>query len=111
MLDQLQLDGRSLAEAWTTSADVESTKPAPDLVKAALAKVDGEPAEAILIGDTPWDVRAASAAGVPTITVRTGGFGPDELREAGAIAVYESVAELLERLDETPLRLKAPAGS
>ena len=56
-----------------------------------------------MIGDTPWDVRAASNADVPTIAVLTGGFSADELREAGAVAVYDSVVALLERLDETPL--------
>ena len=56
-----------------------------------------------MVGDTPWDVKAAKSAGVQTLTVRTGGFGDDELREAGAVAVFESVAELGERLDQTPL--------
>jgi HAD superfamily hydrolase (TIGR01509 family) len=98
------LDARELADAWTTSADVEATKPAPDLVHAALDAVDGSPDEAVLVGDTPWDVRAALKAGVPTLAVRTGGFGADELREAGAAAVFESVDELRSRLDETALR-------
>ncbi|MGN6167499.1 MAG: HAD family hydrolase, partial [Solirubrobacteraceae bacterium] len=57
------LDGRELADAWTTSADVESTKPAPDLVHAALERVDGSAANAVMIGDTPWDVHAAGKAG------------------------------------------------
>jgi phosphoglycolate phosphatase-like HAD superfamily hydrolase len=67
-------------------------------------RVSGSADEAVMIGDTPWDVRAASNAGVPTLTVRTGGFGDDELREAGAIAVFESVAELRAQLDQTPLK-------
>lgn len=97
------LDARELAHAWTTSADVESTKPAPDLVHAALERSGGRAEEAVMIGDTTWDVRAAEKAGVGTIAVRTGGFGVDELRESGALVVFESVAELRERLDETPL--------
>ena len=97
------LDARELADGWTTSADVEATKPEPDLVKAALDRVDGQPGDAVMIGDTPWDVRAARKAGVETIAVRTGGFGVDELRESGAVAVFESVAELCDRLDRTPL--------
>ena len=97
------LDARHLADAWTTSADVEATKPQPDLVKAALARVDGQPEDAVMVGDTPWDVRAARKAGVDTITVRTGGFGVDELRESGAVAVFESVAELCSALDQTAL--------
>lgn len=98
------LRARELADAWTTSADVESTKPEPDLVHAALARVDADPAQAVMVGDTPWDVQAALAAGVSTLAVMTGGFAEQELREAGAVAVYESVAELCQRLDETPLR-------
>jgi HAD superfamily hydrolase (TIGR01509 family) len=95
------LDARELADSWTTSADVEATKPEPDLVKAALARVDGDNGEAVMVGDTPWDVRAAKKAGVDTVAVRTGGFGVDELRESGAVAVFESVAELCAGLDGT----------
>jgi HAD superfamily hydrolase (TIGR01509 family) len=97
------LDARELAEAWTTSGDVEQTKPEPDLVKAALERAAADPSEAVMVGDTPWDVEAAKRAGVPTITVRTGGFGVDELRESGAVAVFESVADLCAHLDDTPL--------
>ena len=97
------LDARELADAWTTSADVESTKPAPDLVSAALERVGGSPDDAVMIGDTPWDVEAAAKAGVPTVAVRTGGFAVSELEEAGAKAVFESVAELCQKLDETAL--------
>ena len=95
------LDARELADGWTTSADVEKTKPHPDLVCAALEKVETD--EAVMIGDTPWDIKAARAVDVPTIAVRTGGFGADELTGAGAVAVYESVAALRDDLDETPL--------
>jgi phosphoglycolate phosphatase-like HAD superfamily hydrolase len=98
------LDARELADGWTTSADVESTKPAPDLVNAAMARVDGDPADAVMVGDTPWDVKAAAGADVPTLAVVTGGFSEAELQDAGAAAVFESVAELRERLDSTPLR-------
>jgi HAD superfamily hydrolase (TIGR01509 family) len=98
------LDARDLADAWTTSDDVESTKPAPDLVHAAVARVDSDPSDAVMVGDTPWDVKAAGAAEVPTLAVVTGGFSEAELRDAGAAEVYESVSELRDRLDETPLR-------
>jgi HAD superfamily hydrolase (TIGR01509 family) len=97
------LDARSLADGWTSSADVESTKPEPDLVHAALQKADADAADAVMIGDTPFDVEAAKRAGVPTIAVLTGGFSEAELREAGAVEVFESVAELRERLGETAL--------
>jgi HAD superfamily hydrolase (TIGR01549 family) len=95
------LDARGLADGWTTSGDVEATKPQPDLVLAALEKVEGD--GAVLVGDTTWDAKAASGAGVATIGVLTGGFSADELRAAGAISVFESVQELRERLSETPL--------
>jgi HAD superfamily hydrolase (TIGR01509 family) len=98
------LDARELADAWTTSADVEATKPQPDLVNAALERVGGSAADAVMVGDTPWDVHAARGAGVDTITVLTGGFAIEELRESGAVAVFESVADLHTQLDETPLR-------
>lgn len=96
------LDVRELVDAWTTSEDVEKTKPSPDLVHAALAKLGRD--DGVMIGDTPWDVRAAAKAGVPTIAVRTGGFSAEELQEAGAVNVFESIDELRGRLDETPLR-------
>ena len=94
------LDARALVDGWTDSGDVEATKPAPDLIEAALAKAGG--GKAVLIGDSTWDCEAAKAAKVKTICVRTGGFGADELRDAGAIAVYESLGELRERLGDTP---------
>jgi HAD superfamily hydrolase (TIGR01509 family) len=97
------LDARELADGWTTSADVKETKPQPDLVNAALECSGGSADEAVMVGDTPWDVRAAENAGVKTLTVRTGGFGDDELRDAGALEVFESVAELRAKLDQTPL--------
>src|SRR5579863_1071471 len=98
------LKARELADAWTTSADVEATKPEPDLVRAALERVGGSPEDAVMIGDTPWDVHAADGAGVPTIAVLTGGFAIEELRESGAAEVFESVAELCASLDRTALR-------
>jgi HAD superfamily hydrolase (TIGR01509 family) len=90
------LEARELVDGWTTAADVERTKPEPDLVRAALEKAGGE-GPALMIGDTVWDVKAAAAAGVPTLAVLTGGFSEAELREAGAVQVVESIGEL--RLD------------
>jgi HAD superfamily hydrolase (TIGR01509 family) len=98
------LDARELADAWTSSADVEATKPEPDLVKSALEKAGGRDGQAVMIGDTPWDIEAAKRADVPTLAVLTGGFGADELREAGALDVFESVGELCTKLEQTPLR-------
>ncbi len=95
------LDARELVDGWTTSADVDSTKPEPDLVRAALDQLDS--GEAVMVGDTPWDVEAAEKAGVPTIAVLTGGFSEAELREAGAVAVFTSIVELRQGLGSTPL--------
>jgi HAD superfamily hydrolase (TIGR01509 family) len=95
------LDARGLADAWTSAGDVEQTKPAPDLVEAALERVGGGPA--VMVGDSTWDCRAAANAGVETIAVLTGGFSEEELRDAGAIAVFKSIEELRQRLSETPL--------
>jgi HAD superfamily hydrolase (TIGR01509 family) len=95
------LDARDLADGWTTSADVDETKPAPDLVESAIEEAGAD--EALLIGDTPWDVKAAARAGIRTAAVMTGGFAESELREAGAIAVFESIDELRGGLDELPV--------
>lgn len=94
------LDARELVDGWTTAADVERTKPHPDLVHAALEK-SGNDGEAVMIGDSTWDVRAAEAAGLPTLAVLTGGFSVEELREAGAAKVVESIGEL--RVDRRSL--------
>jgi HAD superfamily hydrolase (TIGR01509 family) len=102
------LDVREVADGWTTSADVEATKPEPDLVVAALDKAQdsrdpGDAREAVMVGDSTWDCRAAGRAGVDVIGVLTGGFSAEELRSAGALAVFGSPAELRSRLEETPL--------
>lgn len=87
------LDARELVDGWTTSADVENTKPDPDLVHAALEKAGGDE-PSVMVGDSVWDVKAAKAAGVPTLAVLTGGFSEAELREAGAVQVVETIEEL-----------------
>jgi phosphoglycolate phosphatase-like HAD superfamily hydrolase len=96
------LDARELADAWTTSVDVEATKPEPDLVAVAMEKAGD--LSAVMVGDTTWDVEAAKRAEVKTIALLTGGFAEAELRRAGAAAVFESPLDLLENLDSTPLR-------
>jgi HAD superfamily hydrolase (TIGR01549 family) len=98
------LDAREIADAWTTSEDVERTKPAPDLLQVALHKI-GEPPDApsVVIGDSVYDVEAAKNAGMPALVVRSGGFGDDELRDAGAVAIFDTPGDLTEALDETDL--------
>jgi HAD superfamily hydrolase (TIGR01549 family) len=97
------LDARDLLDAWTTKDDVEATKPDPDLVAAALQKAGTE--DAVMVGDTGWDVKAARRVGIETICLVTGGWSRAELLEAEAAAVYESPAELRENLEKPPLSL------
>jgi len=95
------LDVRELVDGWTTSADVEHTKPDPDLVAAGKEKAGG--GDAVMVGDSTWDCEAARRCGVPTIALLTGGFSDQELRDAGAVNVFESIPALLESLTDTPL--------
>jgi HAD superfamily hydrolase (TIGR01509 family) len=104
--DELQhylmlLDAHSVADGWTDSGDVQRTKPEPDLVTAAVEKAGG--GDAVMIGDSTWDCEAAGNAGLETIGVLTGGFSEAELRDAGAAAVFRSLPELIDGLEETPL--------
>jgi HAD superfamily hydrolase (TIGR01509 family) len=108
------LDARDLVDGWTTSGDVEKTKPEPDLVLAGIEKAGVAPDDeksrerAIMVGDSTWDCESAHRAGIESLAVLTGGFSRDELEQAGAKAVFESIEELCERLDETPLRGPGP---
>jgi HAD superfamily hydrolase (TIGR01509 family) len=95
------LDARDLADGWTTSADVDATKPNPDLVEVAREKAG--PGDAVMIGDSVWDCEAGNRAGVETVAVLTGGFSERELLDAGAVGVYESIDDLRRAIDETPL--------
>jgi HAD superfamily hydrolase (TIGR01549 family) len=95
------IDGKSLADAWTTSDDVEKSKPEPDIVAAALAKVGG--ASGIMVGDSIYDAQAAAKLNIPTLGVRTGGFSVGELQEAGVLQVFDSLVAFRNALDGTPL--------
>lgn len=86
----------------TSSDDVEESKPAPDLVEAALRHVDSS-GRAAVIGDSVWDCEAARRAGLPVVCLRTGGFGEAELRDAGASAVYEELDQLRADLTDLPM--------
>ena len=100
------LGARDLADTWTTSDDAEASKPAPDLVSVAMEKADG--GRAVMIGDSTWDVIAAAKVGIATFAVRTGGFGKDELLAAGAINVYDSLADLQADLASVVTPTEAP---
>ncbi len=93
------LDAEDAIDAATFSGDVESSKPAPDLVEAALAKAGASAAEAVFIGDTVWDVEACQKAAVRCIGLLSGGVSRDELISAGAAEIYSDPAELLAALD------------
>jgi HAD superfamily hydrolase (TIGR01509 family) len=95
------LGARDLVDGWTTSADVERTKPEPDLVVAAIEKAGGGPA--VMVGDSTWDCEAAKRVRVETVAVLTGGFSDQELRAAGAVCVFEGIEDLRRKLAETPL--------
>jgi HAD superfamily hydrolase (TIGR01549 family) len=95
------LDAAPLVDTRTSSEDVPASKPAPDVLHDALARAGG--ASAVLVGDSTWDGVAAQRAGVGFLAVRTGGFSRDELTDAGAQAVFDSLDELVDALDDTPL--------
>lgn len=87
----------------TTDSDVEQAKPAPDVFVAALRSVDGDASRALVVGDTPWDLEAAHAAGLTALAVRTGGWSSEELVAAGAVEVHDDVGALCRDLDTSVL--------
>ena len=95
------IGGKALADAWTTSDDVQKSKPQPDIVATALAKVEG--ASGVMVGDSIFDAQAAGKLQIPTIGVRTGGFSVGELLEAGVLQVFDSLVAFRQALDGTPL--------
>ncbi|WP_129336347.1 HAD family hydrolase [Cellulomonas endophytica] len=97
------LDADDLLDAVTSGDDVEGAKPHPDLVQEALRRVGVGADRALYVGDATWDVESSGRAGVPCLGVLTGGISEAELRDAGAVAVYSSVADLLAGLDTSPV--------
>lgn len=94
-------DLADLCEIRTTSSDVEESKPDPEIVEAALAKLPVERSRTVMIGDTPYDRQAANGAAVDLIGVTSGGWSVEGL--AGAVAVYRGPADLLAHWSESPL--------
>ena len=90
-----------LVSAVTSSNDVDTAKPQPDIVDVALERAGVDAEHAVFIGDTVWDVEACNRAGVPTIAVLSGGVSRGELEKAGAQAVFENALELRQQLDDT----------
>jgi HAD superfamily hydrolase (TIGR01509 family) len=87
-------------DAITSAGEVDVVKPAPDVFGVALERAGCRATEALVVGDSVWDVRAATKAGVPVVGVTCGGTSADELRAAGAVRVYDDPAALLAALDE-----------
>jgi len=101
-----------LIHGATSSDDAKRSKPNPDIFLAALEKLgDIPPSEAIAVGDSPWDVLAATKAGMRAIGVTTGGFSREELLTSGAIEVYASIDELFDNYDRSVLHVRAARGA
>lgn len=92
-LEKIGMDAEDF-DALTTSSDADASKPEPDILVSALEKAGGS--RALLVGDSTWDIEAAKRMGAPCVAVRTGGFGVDELTEAGAVLVVDAVGDLLD---------------
>jgi HAD superfamily hydrolase (TIGR01509 family) len=99
--DVLECD--HLVSAMTSSADVDTAKPKPDIINVALERAEVEAAHAVFVGDAVWDVEACKRAGVVTIALLSGGVSKCELQEAGAHQVFEDAIDLCQHLDDTPI--------
>lgn len=97
------LDIGNLIEGHTSKTDVKHSKPHPDVFSSALHMLKLQPTEAISVGDTPYDVQAAKKIELPTVAVLCGGFPEDELRAAGAVAIFQDPADLLQNYHRSPL--------
>ena len=97
------LDCDDVVSEVTSSADVDTAKPQPDIVEVALARAGVTAAQAVFVGDAVWDCEAARRAKVTSVGVLSGGVSRAELSEAGAAAVFEDAAELLAHLDTSPI--------
>lgn len=101
LLQAAQVDDILNKDEATTSSDAKSSKPAPDIVEAALDKMGMKNNQVIMLGDTPYDIESASKAGVDVIAFRCGGFDDSQLKNA--IAIYDHPADLLANYDNSPL--------
>src|SRR2546423_6154611 len=102
-------DADKFMEATTSSDDADRSKPDPDIVSATLRRAGVAKPDAIMIGDTPYDLEAALRAGINIIALRSGGWPDRELR--GALAVYDDPADLLNHYELSPFKRPAPARS
>ena len=97
------LDAEAFIDAATSANDAKNSKPAPDILVAALEAINVQAADAIYIGDAVWDMQAAAALEIPAIGVTCGGVSAGELRDAGAVEVYEGPRDLLRNLPSSAL--------
>jgi HAD superfamily hydrolase (TIGR01509 family) len=97
------LDADEWVSVVTSGEDVEQAKPDPGIVRIALERAGVDADHAVMVGDAMWDVESSGRVGVTCIGVMTGGIGGDELRGAGAAAVYDDAAALLADLDDSPI--------
>ena len=97
----MQID--DLVEEATSADDVDRAKPHPDVFSATLKRLGLRAKDCIALGDTPYDAESAGKAGLRTIGVETGGWTHDELMDAACVEVYASVAELLDRIEESAI--------
>jgi HAD superfamily hydrolase (TIGR01509 family) len=98
LLAALEID--DLIVAVTSAEDVAKAKPEPEIIAIALEKGEASAADAVMIGDSVWDIHAATRAGVASIGLLSGGTGEDDLRNAGAVAIYDDVADLHKHLGD-----------
>jgi HAD superfamily hydrolase (TIGR01509 family) len=102
------LDAGDAIDAQTTADDVEDSKPAPDVFATAMRAASIDPARALAVGDSVWDIRAARAAGIGCVALESGGFSQHELSEAGALQVYKDAKELFDQFLTSPLAAIIP---
>ena len=95
------LDIADLIAGTTTADDAEHSKPDPDIFAAALKQAGATADQAVVVGDTPYDVSAAAKIGLRTIALRCGGFDEAALREAGAAELWNDPADLLANYDRS----------
>ena len=96
---------RELVQLRASSDDADRSKPDPDIVRAALARARVAPEAALMLGDTPYDIEAASRSGVRSVALRCGGWGDWALH--GALAIYDDTADLLARIEQSPFVARA----
>ncbi|SLK14442.1 HAD family hydrolase [Arthrobacter sp. P2b] len=97
------LDADAYIDGATSANDAKESKPAPDILVAALEAIGVEAGNAVFVGDAVWDMKAAAALGIPSVGVTCGGISATKLRDAGAVEVYEGPRDLLDNLTSSAI--------